>query len=157
MEFVQGDVQIIEHKSFVNELKDADPTSYVYATAVGYGGLPSYEAQYLPYVVGGGSASECQTFNMPKPDLDYENGGFFSLTTYDMAGWIVEDNFYIGHEQMKDNGNTFEVAFNCPSVEHSIDVQEGWTGVWRFYKPNNEMAFINYIEGIRSVSVLPQK
>ncbi|MEZ8989733.1 DUF1254 domain-containing protein [Vibrio breoganii] len=153
MEFVQGDVKIIEHMSFVKDFKDADPISYTYATAVGYGGLPSYEAQYLPYVVGGGSAAECQTFNMPKPDLDYENGGFFSLTTYDTAGWIVEDNFYIGHESMKDNGDTFEVAFSCPNVAHSIDVQEGWTGVWRFYKPSNEMAFIDYIEGIRSVSV----
>jgi len=153
MEFIEGKAKILEHKSFVEKIEQADPTSYLYATAVGYGGLPSYEAQYLPYVVGGGSANECQTFKMPKPDLDYANGGFFSLTTYDTAGWIVEDNFYIGHENMKDNGDTFEVAFNCPGVAHSIDVQEGWTGVWRFYKPNDEMAFIDFIDSIRSVSV----
>ncbi|GEA49686.1 hypothetical protein VIN01S_04900 [Vibrio inusitatus NBRC 102082] len=153
MEFIEGKAKILEHKSFVKELEQADPISYLYATAVGYGGLPSYEAQYLPYVVGGGSAKECQTFNMPKPELDYENGGFFSLTTYDTAGWIVEDNFYIGHENMKDNGETFEVVFNCPDVAHSVDVQEGWTGVWRFYKPSNEMAFIEFIDSIRGVSV----
>lgn len=153
MEFVEGKVKILEHKSFVKTYDQADPTSYVYATAVGYGGLPSYEAQYLPYVVGGGSDKACQTFNMPKPDLDYDNGGFFSLTTYDTAGWIVEDNFYIGHEDMKDNNDTYEIAFNCPELSHSIDVQEGWTGVWRFYKPTNEMAFIDFIESIRTISV----
>jgi hypothetical protein len=153
MEFVKGEVKILEHMSFVKEIEQADPTSYIYATAVGYGGLPSYEAQYLPYVVGGGSDKACQTFNMPKPNLDYANGGFFSLTTYDTAGWIVEDNFYIGHKEMKDNGDTFEVAFNCPQLSHSIDVKDGWTGVWRFYKPNNEMEFIEFIDGIRSVSV----
>ena len=151
--FIDGKIQIIEHQSFVMDYEDADPTSYIYATAVGYGGLPSYEAQYLPYVTGGGSAESCQTFNMPKPELDYGNGGFFSLTTYDTEGWIVEDNFYIGHERMKDNGDTYEVAFNCPDAPHSVDVQEGWTGVWRFYKPKNETAFIEYIDSIRSVGI----
>jgi hypothetical protein len=44
----EGKATIIEHKSFVPTLKDADPESYLYAAAVGWGGLPSHTAQYCP-------------------------------------------------------------------------------------------------------------
>ena len=92
---------------------------------------------------------------MPKPALDWKNGGFFSLTTYDKAGWIVEDNFYIGHENMQDNGDSYTIFINCPDKKNGITVQEGWTGVFRFYVPKDEMAFIKYIDSIRDIRLEP--
>ena len=151
-EFVRGDVKIIEHKSFGLTLDDLDATSYLYASAVGWGGLPSHTAQYLPFIKGQGKAS-CQSYTVPKPDLDWANGGFFSLTTYDADGWIVEDDFYIDHSKMQSDEESFTLYLNCPKKPNSITVQENWTGVLRFYLPKNEEAFIQYIDAVRAISV----
>lgn len=153
-EFIAGNVNIIEHKSFCETMDDVDPTSYLYAAAVGWGGLPSHTAQYLPTVNGQGETMP-QKYVIPKPDLDWGNGGFFSLTTYDSDGWIVEDNFYIDHNQMEDNGENFIIYLNDPQKENSITVQEGWTGVFRFYLPKNELEFIDFIDSIRDIKVEP--
>lgn len=153
-EFIAGKVKIIEHKSFAPTMDDVDPTSYLYAAAVGWGGLPSHTAQYLPTVNGQGKA-ECQTYTMPKPDLDWKNGGFFSLTTYDADGWIVEDHFYIDHNGMQDNGDSYTIYANCPNQKNSITVQEGWTGVFRFYLPKKEPEFIEFIDSIRDIKMEP--
>ena len=153
-EYNEGKAKIIEHKSFVPTLADADPQSYLYAAAVGWGGLPSHTAQYLPKITGQG-ADEPQQITIPKPDLDWDNGGFFSLTTYDSAGWIVAKDFYIGHEDMQNNGDSFTIYVNSPDKPNSITVQKGWTGVLRFYLPRNEQEFIKYIDSLRSVKMEP--
>jgi hypothetical protein len=149
-EFVDGKVTIIEHKSFGATLDDVDPTSYVYAAAVGWGGLPADTAQYLAAVAGQGDVS-CQSYTLPKPNLDWDGGGFFSLTTYDTAGWIVEDDFYIGHEKMQDNGDRFTIYLNCPAQSNSLTVQEGWTGILRLYLPVDEQETIGFIDSIRDI------
>ena len=151
-EFIRGEVKIIEHKSFGLTMDDLDPGSYLYASAVGWGGLPSHTAQYLAAVKGQGKTS-CQKLTIPKPDIDWEQGGFFSLTTYDTDGWIVEDNFYIDHNKMQDDGASFTIFINCPETKNSITVQEGWTGILRFYLPRDETALINYIASIREIEV----
>ena len=153
-EFVAGKAKIIEHKSFVPTLADADPESYIYAAAVGWGGLPSHTAQYLPTIPGQGKVEPLK-ITLPKPDLDWDAGGFFSLTTYNGEGWIVEDNFYIDHTQMQDNGESFTIFLNCPGKENSLTVQEGWTGVFRFYLPKDELKFIDYIESLRDLKTEP--
>ena len=155
-EFNAGKVKIIEHKSFVLTLADADPVSYLYSAAVGWGGLPSHTAQYLPKITGQGSDAS-QQITIPKPDLDWDNGGFFSLTTYDSAGWIVEKNFYIGYKDMQDNGESYTIYVNAPDKPNSITVQKGWTGVLCFYLPSNEQEFIKYIDSLRSVKMEPLK
>ena len=151
-EFIRGDVKIIEHKSFGLTLDDLDATSYLYASAVGWGGLPSHTAQYLAAVKGQGKTS-CQSYTVPKPDIDWDKGGFFSLTTYDADGWIVEDNFYIDHNKMQSDGMSFTLYINCPKKPNSITVQENWTGILRFYLPSNEEAFIQYVDTVRAISV----
>jgi len=155
-EFNEGKVKIIEHKSFVSTLADADSTSYLYAAAVGWGGLPSHTAQYLPMITGQGSDAP-QQITIPKPDLEWDKGGFFSLTTYDSDGWIVEKNFYIGYKNMQDNGDSFTVYVNSPDKLNSTTVQKGWTGVFRFYLPRNEQEFIKYIDSLRSIKMEPRK
>jgi len=151
-EYNEGKATIIEHKSFVPTLADADPQSYLYAAAVGWGGLPSHTAQYLPKITGQGSDAP-QQITIPKPDLDWDKGGFFSLTTYDSDGWIVEEKFYIGHGDMQDDGDSYTIYVNAPDEANSITVQKGWTGVFRFYLPKDELAFIKYIDSLRAVKM----
>lgn len=123
--------------AFGATLKDVNANDYYYGAAVGWGGLPPQHAQYTAGVNGQGSAAKCQTITFPKPKLDYKNGGFFSLTTYNAESWIGEDNFYIGHKRMKDNGDgTMTIDFNC-DTPHSVTVSKGWNGTFRLYKPIN--------------------
>ncbi|HIQ33551.1 MAG TPA: DUF1254 domain-containing protein [Acinetobacter venetianus] len=140
-------------KSVGATLKDVDYTSYYYAAAVGWGLLPAKHAQYTTSVNGQGSADKCQTITFPKPNLDFENGGFFSLTTYNAESWIEGKNFYISHERMKDNGNgTMTIDFNC-DTSFSVTVGKGWNGSFRFYKPVNVQETIDYINKLMTIEI----
>lgn len=143
-----GEDALDASRAFGTTFDDVDYKDYYYAAAAGWGGLPPQHAQYTAFVAGQGSAAKCQTITFPKPNLDYENGGFFSLTTYNAESWIVEDNFYIGHKRMLDNGDgTMTIDFNC-DTPHSVTVSEGWNGTFRFYKPvdvNETVDFVNHL------------
>lgn len=130
-----GEVGLDGFNAFGATLDDVVYEDYYYGAALGWGGLPPQHAQYTAAVMGQGSAAECQTITFPRPNLDYEGGGFFSLTTYNSESWIEGNNFYIGHERMKDNGDgTMTIDFNC-DTPHSVTVGAGWNGTFRMYKP----------------------
>jgi len=133
-------------RAFGATFDDVDQKDYYYGAAVGWGGLPPRYAQYTAFVKGQGSAAECQTIRFPKPNLDYDGGGFFSLTTYDAESWIAEDNFYIGQDRMLDNGDgTLTIDFNC-DTPYSVTVRDGWNGSFRLYLPvdvDETMAYVN--------------
>ncbi|GGF39826.1 hypothetical protein GCM10011339_30440 [Echinicola rosea] len=102
---------------------------------MGWGGLPPKYAQYTALIKGQGAGEKNQTLTFPKPDLDYEKGGFFSITTYNSESWIGEENFYISMDRMKDNGDgTMTVDFNS-DTPYSVTVSEGWNGTLRLYLP----------------------
>jgi hypothetical protein len=141
-----GQATLDGFSAFGATLEDVVYNDYYYSSAVGWAGLPPQHAQYTAFVKGQGSAVECQTITFPRPNLDYEKGGFFSLTTYNSESWIEGDNFYIGHKRMKNNGDgTMTIDFNC-DTSHSVTVGEGWNGTFRFYKPldvNETLAAVN--------------
>lgn len=147
-EVYSGQATLDGFYAFGATLDDVKYNDYYYGSAVGWGGLPPQHAQYTAFVKGQGSAAECQTITFPEPNLDYENGGFFSLTTYNSESWIEGDNFYIGHTRMKDNGDgTMTIDFNC-DTPYSVTVGEGWNGTFRLYKPvdvQETLAAVNYL------------
>lgn len=153
-DFASGRATIKEHLAFGATMADVEPVSYLHAAAVGWGGLPPTTAQYLPKFAGGGSAAP-QRLSIPKPDIEWDRHAFFSLTTYDAAGWIVEDDFYIDHRRMRDDGETYTLFLNVPDEPASISVQDGWTGVLRFYLPRSPDDFIDYIDSLRAISPEP--
>ena len=134
-EVYRGATPLNGFNAFGATLDDVIYHDYYYAAALGWGGLPPQHAQYTAFVNGQGSAARCQTITFPRPNLDYTNGGFFSLTTYNSESWIEGDNFYIGHQRMRDNGDgTMTIDFNC-DTPYSVEVGEGWNGTFRLYKP----------------------
>jgi hypothetical protein len=152
-EVYSGKVSPDAAKSVGATLNDVEYSDYYYAAAVGWGLLPAEHAQYTAFVKGQGSADKCQTFTFPKPNLDFENGGFFSLTTYNAESWIEGDNFYIGHERMKDNSDgTMTIDFNC-DTDYSVTVGENWNGSFRFYKPVNVQETINYVNNLMTIGI----
>lgn len=119
---------------------------YVSSAAVGWGGLPPTEANYAPAIVGQGG-TECSQVTFPVPTLQYDNKAYYSITTYDLAGWVATDNFYIGNDDMQQNDDgTATVYFNCPDIENSLTVVEDWTAVYRMYRPVDVEESINYVE-----------
>lgn len=140
-------------KAFGATFDDVEAKEYYYAAAAGWGGLPPEYAQYTTYVLGMGSGAKCQTITFPKPNLDFANGGFFSLTTYNSESWISEDNFYIGHDRMLDNGDgTMTIDFNC-DTPYSVTVSEGWNGTFRLYKPMNVKETIDAVNHLMTIPV----
>jgi hypothetical protein len=141
-------------KAFGATFDDINPKDYYYAAALGWGGLPPQHAQYTAFVLGQGSAAECQTITVPRPPLDYKNGGFFSLTTYDSTSWIAEDNFHIDNDRMRDNGDgTLTIDFNC-DTPYSVTVSEGWNGTFRLYKPLNVDETKSAVEQLSTIPIV---
>lgn len=132
-----GEFVIDASKGFGESMETLDEGNYLHCAAMGWGGLPPKYAQYSALIKGQGSDAKNQTITFPKPELNYDKGGFFSITTYNSESWIDEENFHIGMERMKDNGDgTVTVDFNS-DTPNSVTVGKGWNGTLRMYLPKN--------------------
>ncbi|UXX79007.1 DUF1254 domain-containing protein [Reichenbachiella carrageenanivorans] len=150
-------LQISSFTGFGTKPEDVNEKDYLHCAAMGWGGLPPAYAQYTALIKGQGSDAKNQTITFPKPDLDYENGGFFSITTYNDKSWIAKENFYISMDRMKDNGDgTVTVDFNSGS-SYSVDVVEGWNASLRLYLPNDPKATADYINEFISIAIAEKK
>ncbi len=127
-----GEQPIAGHNAFGKTLADVDPHNYVYAAAYGWGGLPMDTAQYVPLQV---TSDKCQTWTIEKPALDWKNNGYLSATFYGADGWIHENDFYIPHTEMKDNGNSFSFTTNCQLGKGNATVEQGGNFLVRMYLP----------------------
>lgn len=140
---------------------DVDENNHLLAAAVGWAAFPAKHAMYTPRIAGQGT-SGCSSITFEAPDLDYANGGFFSLSTYDKNGWIAENNFALNNQQAKQNTDgsyTFhfqEQGSICPKGSvNLLDVQPDWTGIFRMYKPRNPERIIQYTQEFLANPVKP--
>ena len=96
---------------------------------------------------------------LPEPPLKFDEGAFFSVTTYSAESWIVEENYALNNRGavVNDDGSvTFR--YNCPGEANNLDVQPGWTQVIRLYQPESADAISEYVAEIASsVKVIPGK
>jgi len=137
----------------MNDVKDND---YKHAAAVGWGGLPADVAQYLPAIKGQGKTA-CQSWTIPKPNLDYKKrGGYWSITTYSDQGWIETDKFYLPGDKMQNNGNV-TAYINCPDKSNSLKVKEGWTAIVRFYEPVDVKEGLQYLDKLAGIALKAKK
>ncbi|WP_261905455.1 DUF1254 domain-containing protein [Vibrio fortis] len=153
---------ILAVKGFGSDWADIDFHHFNMVSAYGWGGLKSDIAQYLDAAKLKGESPECSEWRIPTPDLNEALGGYWSLTTYGGDGWIAKDNFYIGNDRMKDNGDgTTSLFVNCSDhpeyAKHSVDVVDGWAGLVRFYEPTDWKANVEYLETIRNTPLVPVK
>lgn len=148
-----GKFSIDASKGFGEKKEDLDADNYLYCAAMGWGGLPPKYAQYSAMIKGQGSDAKNQTLTFPKPKLDFDKGGFFSITTYNSESWIGEENFYIGMDRMKDNGDgTVTVDFNS-DTPHSVDVAKGWNGTLRMYLPLDEVESVKAMNHFMTIPI----
>lgn len=136
---------------FFGRPEDVDPEMFLIATAKGWGGLPYEDAVYISTIVPEGASAEgaCSAMTLPRPPLKYDEGAFFSVTTYSDESWIVEENFALNDraaEANEDGSITFR--YNCSGEPNNMDVQPGWTQVIRLYQPESAEAISEYVARI---------
>ncbi len=144
---------------FFGRPEDVDPKMFLVATAKGWGGLPYKDAVYISTIVPEGTSAEgaCSEMTLPRPPLKFDDGAFFSVTTYSAESWIVEENFALNNRAAEENADgSVTFRYNCPGQPNNIDVQPGWTQVIRLYQPESAEAITDYVARITSeVQVVP--
>ncbi|WP_119009119.1 DUF1254 domain-containing protein [Vibrio superstes] len=152
---MKGEATVEGAKGFGITRNDVTDHDYRYVSAFGWGGLMPDTAQYLEAITGQGD-TQCQEWRVDKPNLNQELGGYWSITTYGSNGWIAKDNFYMAGEDMRDNGDgTASVFFNCGGdlAQYSLDVEENWAAIIRFYEPVDVKETLDYMQNLRTVNV----
>jgi hypothetical protein len=145
---------------FFGRPEDVDPEMFLIATAKGWGGLPFEDAVYISTIVPQGAAADgaCSSMTLPRPPLKYDEGAFFSVTTYSAESWIVEENFALNDRAASANADgSVTFRYNCPGEANNIDVQPNWTQVIRLYQPLSKAEIQAYVAEITSnVRILPE-
>ncbi|MEM6637838.1 MAG: DUF1254 domain-containing protein [Pseudomonadota bacterium] len=144
---------------FFGRPEDVDPEMFLIATAKGWGGLPYEDAVYISTIVPEDAAAEgaCSEMTLPRPPLKFDEGAFFSVTTYSAESWIVEENYALNNRAAEANSDgSVTFRYNCTGEPNNIDVQPGWSQVIRLYQPETTEAISGYVEKItQEVRVLP--
>lgn len=128
---------------------EVEPTQFLIASAVGIFGLPIKDAAYLNTIQPTGKAKEGapSKITLPLPPLDFDRGGFFSVTTYDSKGWIAKENFALNNITAKPNEDgSYTFHFNAPGKPNNIDVMKDWTMLIRLYAPKSKEAIMEYMK-----------
>lgn len=128
---------------------EIEPTQFLIASAVGIFGLPIKDAAYLNTIQPTGAAKKGapSRITLPRPPLDFDKGGFFSVTTYDAKGWIAKENYALNNNTAKANEDgSITFHFNAPGKPNNIDVVEDWTMLIRLYAPTSKEAIMKYMK-----------
>ena len=158
---LNGDLTGRVHTAAGKTWESVDKEAHLLAAAAGWALFPAEHAMYTSSIPGQGQ-SGCTYFTIGTPPLDYAGAGFFSVTTYDATGWIVERNFALNNNQAQRNEDgTWTFHFltkdaTCHAgAKNVIDVQENWSGIFRMYKPTDESEVLEYTSELLGNPVKP--
>lgn len=128
---------------------DTEPLAHLYATAYGWGGLSVAHAAYLPIdrnetrIENGKSMPSSFTFT--PPEIDYDRGGFWSITTYNDEGWIAMDEAAISNSEAEPNADgSYTINFNTPDAPNNVDTPTPFTVLMRVYVPSSTEGIVSY-------------
>ncbi|WP_026956817.1 DUF1254 domain-containing protein [Algoriphagus vanfongensis] len=125
---------------------------FIIAAAGGWAGLPKEHAIYWPKIVPEGEAkksSVCSKITLPKPPLQYDKGGFMSVTAYDARGWIATEKYALRDRNAEPNPDgSITFYFNCPDQANNIETVDNWSMVIRLYVPETPEQVIEYVENL---------
>ena len=84
------------------------------------------------------------TFTPPK--IDYDRGGFWSLTTYNEEGWLARDKAAISNsEAVPNDDGSYTIRFNSPGKPNNVDTPTPFTVLLRVYVPKSKAEIIPYM------------
>ncbi len=121
----------------------------LYGTAYGWGGLGIEDAAYQPIINkskndNGKSLPSSITFT--PPEIDYERGGFWSITTYNEEGWLAKDIAAISNTEAEVNEDgSYTIHFNSPNEKNNVDTPSPFSALLRIYVPKSKVGIISYL------------
>jgi hypothetical protein len=127
-----------------------NPQDHLYATAYGWGGLSVEHAAYAPIanrteIKDGKCVPSSITFT--PPEIDYERGGFWSITTYDSDGWLARDKAAISNSEATPNPDgSYTIRFNSPDSPNNIETPTPFTALLRVYVPKSKKSAMEYLK-----------
>lgn len=125
------------------------PQDQLYGTAYGWGGLSVAHAAYLPIqnrteVVDGEITPSSLT--LTPPEIDYDRGGFWSITTYDEKGWLAKDKAATSNSEITPNPDgSYTIRFNSPGEPGNIETPVPFAALLRIYVPKSKDDVIRYL------------
>ena len=130
---------------------NTDPQAHLYATAYGWGGLGVEDAAYQPInknltkVENGKAQPSSITFT--PPEIDYNRGGFWSITTYNEEGWLAKDVAAISNlEAVANKDGSYTIRFNTSGAKNNIDTPAPFTALMRVYVPKSKQGIVEYLK-----------
>ncbi|CAN5393698.1 DUF1214 domain-containing protein [soil metagenome] len=128
---------------------NTDPQGHIYATAYGWGGLPIADAGYLDLVnntkLENGKCLPSKVTFKPA-DLNFEKGGFWSITTYNEEGWLAEDKAAISNSTAVPNADgTYTIHFNNPNEKNNVNTSAPFSALLRSYVPVSKATIVDYL------------
>lgn len=128
-------------KNGFGTLKSRDPKAAKVVIAIGWGGLSGKSAVYSSFTASG----EHFSYTFKKPNLRYDNKGFFSFTVYNENGYIATMKYALNSDDMVPNKDgSYTVNFlasgePAKGLKNIIRTPRGkyWTGILRCYYPVN--------------------
>lgn len=128
---------------------ETDPQDHLYATAYGWGGLSVAHAAYLAIErnntkIENGKALP-SSFTFTPPEIDYDRGGFWSITTYNEEGWLAEDKAAISNTEATPNADgSYTINFNDPGAPNNVTTPAPFTTLLRMYVPKSVDGIVSY-------------
>jgi hypothetical protein len=129
---------------------NTDPQVHLYATAYGWGGMTAEDAAYLPIernqtkIENGKALPSSITFT--PPEIDFERGGFWSITTYNAEGWLARDQAAISNSEATPNKDgSYTIRFNSPGEENNVETPAPFAALLRVYVPKTRQGIIDYL------------
>ncbi len=134
-------------------MEEREESSARVVVAIGWGGLAGKQAVYSSFTATG----EKRELTLDKPNLQFDEKGFFSFTAYNENGWIATQKYAINSDDMKTNEDgTYTITF-LASGEPVLDEYKNvvitprgkmWTGILRAYHPVEKEETFAWADGI---------
>jgi hypothetical protein len=122
--------------------EDTDELAHFLGAAVGWGGNPAKDAEYLNFVPKQNDGKTPYTLTVK--DVPLVDGGFWSISLYNAKGFFVKNdsNAYsinnITGKKAKDGSITIHFGGD-PKQPNYLPIMDGWNYAVRLYRPGKEI------------------
>lgn len=126
--------EIKSELAFTSAANHVDDFQYKLGAAVGWAGLPVQDAAYTSRA--GTGSTKCASISFDVPPLNYNDGGYWSITAYGATGWIETATPAVNSTNAVVNKDKVTVRFNCDGADNNIETAEDWNFAVRLYRPD---------------------
>ena len=89
------------------------------------------------------------------PEIDYDRGGFWSITTYNEEGWIAKDVAAISDSEADaDADGSYTIHFNSPGEKNNVETPAPFSALLRVYVPKTKAGIVSYLKKASEVFVI---